>query len=848
MIWSRWCPSRAVKIGVLAGVGVFAGLATGLYLPSGPTKGWLQLGFAMLASVLSGWLAVVQLGPSSQAAPQNDASALPVPRQLPPTIAGFTDREALLASLRGVLEDTEGGPVVVVLTGKAGVGKTAFAVHIARLVAECFPDGHLYVNLRGVEDQPLTADEALAGFLRELGVPGQAIPEQLDERSRMFRSRLSGHRMLLLLDNAGTEAQVRPLLPGGDGSVVLVTSRMPLAGLAARTVAVDVLDDEAALTLFTRVVGARRVEAESDAAARIVGRCGGLPLAVRIAGAKLAAKPHWTLADFVTRLSDEQRRLTELRAGDLEVRASFALSYRTLQPAARRAFMLLGLSDAPDFAPWLLAALADSDETQARDLLETLADVHLVEAVADRYRFHDLLRVFARECVTEELPEADRQAALRRAIAEATRLAEVHAAALAYETPLPDADPLDWFGVERVGLISALDQADALGLTSEVCRLAAALTPFFEVRARWRDWRHASTRALDAAHATRDALAEATACQHLGRLHRYVGELDDAQTMLERALVRFTEAGDAAGQAGTLHHLGTVRVNSGDLPGAIDRFDQAIEMFRGLAVRHGEAQSLRWLGFVYGQQGDFDHAIVRLQESILLYAELEDSYGEAQALRWLGDVYGDCRRYDDAVACFARCLPVFRAVADPLSEAWALLDLGDVHREHGNLAEAMERFIAARNIFRQCESVPGTAAILLCFGDVHRERGEWEAASACLDQAVTLYARLGDSIGGAWARLCVADLKLAQHDLAPAVALLSEALVVFRTAGRRLHEARVLDRLGQALASTDPGRAATQLAAAVGIFDAIGAPEAEQARARWQAISGHTPPASAGRT
>jgi NB-ARC domain len=529
----RWRPSRALKIGVLAGIGVLASLATGLYLPSGRYTSWFQLGFALIASILSGWLAIVQMShaPTAQSQPVGPDSDVGRPHQLPSGLADFTDRDAQQVHLREVLEGAGHDVVVATVSGKAGVGKTALAVHVARLVASNYLDGQLYVDLRGAEELPLSADEALAGFLRQLGIPGQAIPEQGDERSQLFRSRLWGRRVLVLLDNAGDEGQVRPLIPGSAGTAVLITSRTALAGLARSVaVALDVLDTESATTLLIRIVGPDRVASEPEAADRIVQLCGGLPLAVRICGARLAAKPHWTLAWFVARLADERGRLSELRAGDLEVRSSFALSYRSLASAERAAFHLLGLLDGPDFAPWHLAALraesGDPDDPRAETLLESLADAQLVEAVAGgadgagRYRFHNLLRVFARERMADEVPEAEQQAAVRRVIDTSLQRATAAAAALRFEASAPrnvaGVDPLTWFTIERAGLIAVLDRATAMGLAAQVCDLSMALTPFFEIRARWRDWRYASTLALDAATAAADRRGRANALQSLG--------------------------------------------------------------------------------------------------------------------------------------------------------------------------------------------------------------------------------------------------------------------------------------------------------------------------------------------
>jgi len=831
-------------IGALAAAGVFAGLAAGLYLPGGDGPRPLQLILAVAAALLSGWLTAVQIkGGAGEKRTATDPPVADSPlSQLPPDVGDFADREAHLETLTERLErGADDRVAIATVAGKAGVGKTALAIHVAHQAARRFPDGQLYVNLRGVEEQAVTPEEALAGFLRDLGVPPPVIPEDLQERARMYRARLSGRRVLVVLDNAADEVQIRPLLPSSRGSAVLVTSRRPLAGLeGAQPLVLDVMDHPAALTLFSSVVGAHRVSAEPEAASRIVELCGGLPLAVRIAGARLATKPHWTLDGFVRRLGDERERLAELRAGDLEVRTSFALSYRDLEPRQRLAFQALGLSNAPDFAAWALAALLDTTEREATDLLDRLDDAQLVEASGGgepRYRFHDLLRVFARERLREEMPAAEQAAALRRLTGAYLARAEAGAAVLRYDERAPEVDePLGWFTTERAGLVAAVEQASAQGLDEATWRLAAAMTPFCEIRARLRDWGHVHEIALAAARRSADARGTAVVLQHLGRLQRYRGRFDDAAALLSESLAGFEALGDVAGRAVVLHHLGAVAVNQGQPELAAARMRDALELFRELGQRHGEAQTLRWLAHVYGNRGEFGSAIRLFHEALPLFVSLGDRHGEAQTLRWLGDVYGDCGRYDEAIACFDRCLPVLREVDDPLGGAWALLDLGDVHREHGDLDTATRCFDSAREIFERYRSAAGEAAILLCLADVHRERGEFAAATAELDRACAAYRRLGDPVGEAWALLCFGDLYLAQRRHGDAVEVLGQALPLFRAAGKRLHEGRVLRSLAAALAGAgEHERAGSTLAEALAVFEAIGAPEAVALRRETEA-------------
>jgi NB-ARC domain len=350
---------------------------------------------------------------------------------LPPDIQELVGRETVLTEIRPALVPLRGGQTIVLLVGKAGVGKTALAVRAAYELASEFPDGQLYVNLRGVESQRLRPADVLAGFLRALGVEGAAIPQELDDRVELYRSRLAHRRILVVLDNAADdEGQVRPLLPEATNCAALVTSRFPLAGLdRAHRVALDVLDSREAVHLLAAIAGADRVTAEPDAAELIARLCGFLPLAVRIAGAKLAAKKHWTLQAYHRRL--QNRLLDELRAGDHVVRASFALSYEDRSVEERKVFRMLGVLQAADFAAWPAAALLERELRTAEELVEELVDAQLLEGVGIdavgqvRYRFHDLLRVYARERLDAEESVIARQEGLERVLGAYLTLAEL---------------------------------------------------------------------------------------------------------------------------------------------------------------------------------------------------------------------------------------------------------------------------------------------------------------------------------------------------------------------------------------------------------------------------------------
>ncbi|HET9254199.1 MAG TPA: BTAD domain-containing putative transcriptional regulator [Pseudonocardiaceae bacterium] len=336
------------------------------------------------------------------------------PAQLPADITDFTGRQAELGTLAHLVAACRATTGLIAIRGKAGAGKTTLAVHAAHQLRDQFPDGQLFVNLRGMGATPLTAAEVLARFLRSLGVDRLAIPDDIEERAALYRSRLAGQRMLIVLDDAACEAQVRPLLPGAPGCAVLVTSRARLTGLGgAQLVDLNVFEPGESVELLARVAGPGRVTAEPAAACEIARLCGFLPLAIRVAGARLGARGHWPLSRLAADLADEGTRLDALRLADLDVRGSLARSYDTLDALARRAFRLLGLLDAADVTSSVIAALLDVPHAGAEDLMDNLVDLHLLEVAGRdscgqvRYHIDDLLRIYARETAAAHDPEAD---------------------------------------------------------------------------------------------------------------------------------------------------------------------------------------------------------------------------------------------------------------------------------------------------------------------------------------------------------------------------------------------------------------------------------------------------------
>ncbi len=485
-------------------------------------------------------------GPSSLFGPPSTASP-PRPCLLPADIADFTGREKLVERIGDALTGRTSGPVAVALvTGPGGVGKTSAAVRVAHRLSDAFPDGQLYADLSGTGGRPADPVRVLGRFLRSLGVHGTALPQELEERVDLYRSQLAGRRILVVLDDVGDHAQLRPLLPGTSTCSVLVTSRSRLADWpGASSFDLGTLRPEESHDMLAAILGRGRVEAERDSAAELVRLCGGLPLALRVAGTRLAARPHWTLGRLAARLS--AGGLEELALGDLDVRGSVAAGYHRIGEAAQRAFRVLGLLELPSFPAWAIAMMLETTPESAEELADTLADARLLEVTTPdgtgrtRYRFHDLVRRFAREQAAAHESDAAVRIMITRTLAALLSLAQEaddHLPSRLYPAvrgraprwPPPGevraraaADPLGWFADERDALVAAVLQASALGLAELAWELAASLLNVAAVRSHWADVERTHRAALTACHRAGDLLGETVMLHGLAEAHQAGG-------------------------------------------------------------------------------------------------------------------------------------------------------------------------------------------------------------------------------------------------------------------------------------------------------------------------------------
>ncbi|ADJ46191.1 SARP family transcriptional regulator [Amycolatopsis mediterranei S699] len=631
------------------------------------------------------------------------------------------------------------GPAPVVLTGAPGTGKTALAMHVAHGLADRFPDGQLYVDLAGT-GAPRDPAEVLADFLHALGVTGNTVPPGLGQRAALFRSRLAGRRTLLVLDDAAAAAQVRPLLPADAGCAVLVTTRGRLPELAgAKHVELPVFGEREAARLLAELAGPDRVDGEPAEAAEIVRCCGYLPLAIRIAGARLAGRQAWSLRTLHDRLADESSRLSELRVGDLGVRPSFELSLRQLPPSARTAFGRSAVLGAQDFPSWVVDALLDRMGTH--DVLDVLVDANLVSLTGrdssghPRYRLHDLLRCYATELLAEE-PLPARRETLARVLSVLLALAKTAAAALppafgamtgpaVAAGPVPDrlvADPLGWFTAERKLLAAAVQLAAEAGLDELAWQLTAAAVPFYDLRGAYDDWRRSHLTALSAAEAAGNRAGAAVLARGLGQVRLYHDEYEEASQDMRRSAELFAELGDIRGEALAVAGLGTVARVRERPREALGFYRRALAGLERADDRSGVAQMRNSIGSTYALLGSFAEAETWLRRARELAREIEDPHREAKVLTELGTLHRETGRLSESLTCLRLALSILEELDDERCSAYALLGIGQTLLEAGEPVQARGVCDRALRVFRETGNHQGETTGLALLEQAQRRR------------------------------------------------------------------------------------------------------------------------------
>lgn len=676
---------------------------------------------AVHQAVLRGDL--VGAGSGSPPTPRVAATRRP-PAQLPADVPAFTGRTAELAELDR-LAGTVTTVVISAVSGTAGVGKTALAVRWAHRVSRRFPDGQLYVNLRGYDaGQPVSATHALAAFLSALGVRDQEIPLEEDDRSGRYRTELAGRRVLVVLDNASSVEQVRPLLPGTPGCAVLVTSRDSLPGLVALHGAcrldLDLLPAEDAVALLRALIG-DRVDTEPAAAVVLAERCARLPLALRVASELATSRPGVTLAGLAEELSDQQHRLDLLDAGGDQraaVRAVFSWSYRHLSADAARAFRLVALHPGSDFDAYAAAALTGTGLVEARRLCAALARAHLSYPIrVGRYGIHDLLRAYGAQLARAEDGEDGVRAALTRlfdghlataaAAADTLYPAEKHRRprVAAVSTPTAavadPADALAWLYAELPTTVDVCAYTAAHGWPTHTTRLAATLFRYLENAGRYPEALAVHTHALTAAVATGDRTGEAHARTGLGAVHCRVGRHEQAAEQHRRGLTLFREEGDRLGEAIALSNLGSIDEHLGRYEQAASHFRAGLDRYREVGDPVGEAAALTNLGLLDWHLGRYEQAAGSHREALDRYRQLDDKVGEAVALTNLGLVHDKQGDYEQAFDHQRQALTLHRQLGNRVGEAVTSTNLGDLDTRLGRCQSAAAHHRNALDIFRQ---------------------------------------------------------------------------------------------------------------------------------------------------
>ncbi|WP_409491038.1 BTAD domain-containing putative transcriptional regulator [Amycolatopsis sp. cmx-11-12] len=701
-----------------------------------------------------------------------DTMALAVTRpmapvcQLPLDLPDFTGREEVVGELVGLLRDRreQGKPTIAVFSGAPGVGKSSVAIRVAHAVREDFPDGQLHVDLAGTSTSPRPPMTVLAELLRALGVPDAGLPRDLPERAALLRSRLASTRMCVVLDDAGSAAQVRPHLPGAGACAVLITSRMRMPDLAGATpVDVDLLPEAEAAKLLEGIVGTDRVAAEPECATAILRHCGHLPLAIRVAGAKLTHRPGWTLRVLADRLRDERRRLDELRVGDLAVRASVTLSYDLLPMSAASAFRGLGGLGSVQFPSWVVAALLG--RTHADDVLDVLVDAHLVDLVGSdgtgepRYRLHDLLRCYAAELRAQDVPAKARDATKRvlegylaLAVEAADRM-PIHFFGLyrddtVAQPALPPGaerlieDPAAWFSAERHTCVAAVSLAADLGLDALAWRLAAALAPYFDQRGHQDDWLHTHAVALAAARRSGELRGEAIIQRNLGQVQLYQDSYAEALVAFEQSQLLFDKIGEARGAAIALAGLGTVLRIKGEDTVALEHCHAALDQFTAAGDPHGEAVARIAIGAVWLARRRFAEAEHWFTEALEQSATIGDRHREAHALKRLamlrqhqGNLAGAREWVDQAIA-------IFNELGDDHCVGYANQNLGELYLHSGDLAHAQLLLVNSLSVHRRNGDRRSEAEVSQLLGELHEALSQPERSRTYSERALALWREL----------------------------------------------------------------------------------------------------------
>ncbi|MET8527334.1 BTAD domain-containing putative transcriptional regulator [Micromonospora sp. NPDC005172] len=722
-------------------------------------------------------------------------------RSLPRAIGDFTGRQQTLTRL---MKDVEGGARIQLIDGMAGSGKTTLAVHVATVLADDYPDAQLYIDLHGhSESIPVTPSAALAMLLRQLGMPADQVPTSQDGRLALWRTELAGRRALVVLDNAATADQVTPLLPNGSHCLVLITSRRRLVGVdEGRPSSLPVLDSDEAVELLGHVVGPDRVATEPEAAHEVVLRCGYLPLAIRLAGARLAHRPRWRIADLAERLRSRSDPLTEFEAGDRSVGRAFALSYAQVSTAAQRAFRLLGLYPGVRFDTSVAAVLVDLSLPGTQDLLDELVDAHLMEeAEPGRYRLHDLVREYGRTLMADPERAGERRDGIERLLDHHLHVAM----AIARSGELSAARPL-LAGTEPI-------RPDLATIAAE-----QGSAWFDENLALW----PALVRLAEGEGFLRHCWQLARACWNA---QFESGRLDELIETHSAGLRAAEELGDEKALGTLLNYLASAHYRLSNFPEAIRVMERSLEIFRQLGLHREYRNTLGNLGISYAANFEFHRATeahdaartlaTRMRDDLALANELNNQAMTLLLWGWL----------DEAVRAARKHLGIARELGDPRRISNALGHLGMARHRLGDLEPASRLLWAALRMKRQVGARFGEGEVLNEIGTMEREAGRPERAAELHRAALVAMTDVGDRTAQCVSRILLARAILAQGDVTSALDLYRRVFADATRLGVRYEQARALEGIGRCLGTTDPAGARAYLGRALDLYRQIDVPD-----------------------
>ncbi len=784
-------------------------------------------------------------------------------RTLPRDIASFTGRQQELGDLVDAVAGA-GGPGGVVsihaIGGMAGVGKTAFAVHAAHQLADRFPGGQIFLPLHGHTpgQQPVDPEDALASLLLTIGVPAGQIPPGLEARMALWRDRLAGQELLLILDDAVGSEQVHPLLPGAGGSLVLVTSRRRLSALEeTAAISLDTLPPGEAAALLVRLTGRTGLSPADPAVGEIIRLCGFLPLAIGMVARQLHSQPAWSLARRAAELSAAVDRLELMATEPVSVAAAFDLSYADLAPDRQRLFRRLGLHPGSELDAYAAAALDGTGLAAARHSLDALYDRYLLtEPAPGRYRMHDLIREHARALADRHDPHRDRDGATARLLDYYQHTAARADALLARQarpapTPAASTEPaavptladpeqaISWVRAERANLLACLDHVTGTGQHARTIALTAGIAGLLRHDGPWAEAlvRHAT--AVRAAQNIGDRLGQANALNDLGAVRHITGDYAAATRDLGEGLAISRDIGDRLGQANALASLGVVQRATGDYPGAVRDLAEALGLYRDLGNRIGQARALTYLGSVRRIAGDHPAAVRHLEEALAIHRDLGSSLGQANALLYLGGIRQEHGAYPAATRDLAEALGIYRDLGDRLGQANALRTLGSIKQLTGDYPAATRAVEEALGIYRDLGSRLGQANALATLSAARQVAGDFPGAARDLEESLGIFRDLGDRGGEVTVINQAGGLHRVRGDLGQARACHQEALDLARQIGSMWDEAHALAGLGRcALADGRIAEGDGDLRQALEIFQRIGTAEAAEVAGELDALPG----------